>query len=61
MGFRDDSNRYGLAQTFCGRLFGYLERYLGLHVWRIFVRPIAPVFEMPPEHAERFECKRLTL
>ena len=38
-----------------------MQQYLGMHVWVVQTRPLVQHFELPADHAARFEFKPLTL
>jgi hypothetical protein len=57
--FRKKSARVGLRRTAVSAVLQRVERYLGIHVWAIFLRPAYRSFELGPEYSQ-FEFRCLT-
>jgi len=55
---RSGARRYGWAAYAISRVFARLQS-VGLHLWLVHIRPLEPEFVIPPEHAARFEFRRL--
>ena len=59
-GFHLGERRYGWFSYVVSRTFALLQS-MGLHVWVVYVRALEPDYRIPPEHAARYEFRRLIL
>jgi len=58
--FRLGARRYGLVTYAKSRMFALLNS-MGLHLWVVHARALEPDFVIPPEHAARYEFRRVGL
>jgi len=58
--FRLGAQRYGLATYTTSRVFALLHS-MGLRLWVVHARALEPDFVIPPEHAARYEFRRVGL
>lgn len=57
-GYLSGAQRHGWGAYAASRLFSRLQS-LGLHLWVVHARPLEADFVIPPEHAQRYEFRRI--